>query len=124
MANAIGVLYPYRYYDGWVFDDESRGLDKEAFVGGADTIIDSVIAAKELQGTETGFKLTFSATPFPDYDVCLTWVRGDEFGNWYRLNNPPVEGWLCPALFKYFDAAPARIYARFEESSRKHPAAQ
>jgi hypothetical protein len=23
-----------------------------------------------------------------------------------------MEGWLCPALFKYFDAAPMRIYAQ------------
>lgn len=24
------------------------------------------------------------------------------------------EGWLCPALFRYFTAAPRRIYAKFE----------
>jgi hypothetical protein len=24
-----------------------------------------------------------------------------------------MEGWLCPALFKYFDAAPPKIYAQF-----------
>jgi hypothetical protein len=25
-----------------------------------------------------------------------------------------MEGWLCPALLKYFDAAPMRIFAKFE----------
>jgi len=24
------------------------------------------------------------------------------------------EGWLCPALFKYFTSAPQRLYARVE----------
>jgi hypothetical protein len=24
-----------------------------------------------------------------------------------------MEGWLCPALFKYFDSAPKKIYAQF-----------
>ena len=30
----------------------------------------------------------------------------------YRQFN--AEGWLCPALFKYFDEAPDTIYVRFE----------
>jgi len=25
-----------------------------------------------------------------------------------------MEGWLCPALFKYFEAAPPKIYAQFK----------
>jgi hypothetical protein len=25
-----------------------------------------------------------------------------------------MEGWLCPALFKYFDAAPKTLYAKAE----------
>jgi len=28
-----------------------------------------------------------------------------------------MEGWLCPALFKYFEKAPQEIYAKFEEKS-------
>ena len=27
-------------------------------------------------------------------------------GNWYATDDPPMEGWLCPALFHYFDKAP------------------
>ena len=29
-----------------------------------------------------------------------------------------MQGWLCPALFKYFDAAPQRIYAQFKSKRR------
>jgi hypothetical protein len=40
-------------------------------------------------------------------------VRADEDGgNWYRSADLDMEGWLCPALFRYFDQAPKRIYAR------------
>ena len=28
-----------------------------------------------------------------------------------------MEGWLCPALFKYFDAAPAHIYPQFKQKA-------
>ena len=41
-------------------------------------------------------------------------------GNWYRLNDGPAgkranEGWLCPALFQYFNSAPDRIYVKAEQ---------
>jgi hypothetical protein len=29
-------------------------------------------------------------------------------------DDPPLEGWLCPALFRYFDQAPAQLYVRAE----------
>jgi hypothetical protein len=28
-----------------------------------------------------------------------------------------MEGWLCPALFKYFDKAPPELYVRAEPKS-------
>jgi hypothetical protein len=28
-----------------------------------------------------------------------------------------IEGWLCPALFKYFDKAPAELYAKAESKN-------
>jgi hypothetical protein len=29
-----------------------------------------------------------------------------------------MEGWLCPALFKYFEAAPKDLYVKAEPLSR------
>ena len=40
-------------------------------------------------------------------------------GNWYYSEDFTVEGWLCPALFKYFDKAPEEIYAKFEEKEER-----
>ena len=115
MANAINVIYPYKCDGLWVFDDERVGLDREPFVEGADSMIDKLLEMKKLQNSESGFRLIFSAGEFPRYDVMLDWVREGDGGNWYKSEELQMEGWLCPALLKYFDTAPKRIYARFEE---------
>jgi hypothetical protein len=45
-------------------------------------------------------------------------VREELEGNWYRWDAHGIEGWLCPALFKYFAEAPEKIYCRAESSSQ------
>jgi hypothetical protein len=35
-------------------------------------------------------------------------------GNVYRWVGSGMEGWLCPALFKYFAEAPQEIYLKVE----------
>jgi hypothetical protein len=42
------------------------------------------------------------------------WRREEFGGNWYYCRELDREGWLCPALLKYFEAAPRAIFARFE----------
>ena len=115
MANLLNVIYPFKHYGMWVFDDERVGLDKEPFVEGADKIIDQVLARKGLKNAEAGFRLIFSAGEFPRYDIQFDWVRMGEGGNWYKSDDLQMEGWLCPALLRYFDEPPKHIYARFEE---------
>ena len=51
---------------------------------------------------------------FPGYQLNLTWIREKCEGNWYSLNDVE-EGWLCPALLKYFETAPSEIYAKAEK---------
>jgi hypothetical protein len=114
MANAINVIHPYKWQGLWVFDDDRVGLDKEPFVAGADTLIDKAITTKGIEDAETGFRLFFSAGPFPNYDLKLCWLREGDGGNWYASDDFKMEGWLCPALLRYFDAAPKEIFARFE----------
>ncbi len=117
MANALNVIYPYKYEGMWVFDDKSTGLDKEPFVEGADTIIDNALVMKGIVNGDRGFRLIFSAGLFPNYDVKFEWLREGDGGNWYKAELFQMEGWLCPALLKYFDEAPKEIYTRFEEKS-------
>jgi hypothetical protein len=96
----------------WVFDDARVGLDKEPFVSGADDMIDVLVA--EIPNADNGFRMLFSATPFPGHKVRLEWRREQDGGNWYYSPEYKMEGWLFPALFKYFEKAPKEIYVKAE----------
>jgi hypothetical protein len=113
--NSISLIVPYRYEGMWVFDDPRVGLDKEPFVSGADTMIDVLVA--DVPNAQKGFRLLFSASPFPGYTVRLEWRREEYGGNWYFSPDFKLEGWLCPALFKYFDRAPKEIYIKAEQKA-------
>ncbi len=110
MTNAIMMIAPYWYVGTWVFDDQAVGLLREPFVEGVPEMIDELVG--DIPDARNGFRLTFSERPFPSAQVELTWVREEVAGNWYRSSLSDKEGWLCPALFKYFDAAPKKIWAR------------
>lgn len=110
--NTLIAIYPYKYQGLWVFDDAKVGLAQEPFVSGADVIIDRMTSG--IPGAEKGFRLLFSATPFPGFTATFEWRREDLGGNWYYSRELDSEGWLCPALFKYFETAPRTIYAKFE----------
>ena len=110
--NAINIIAPYKHLGLWVFDDEKVGLIEEPFVGGADTIIDTLVAG--IPNAEAGFRAIFSADAFPGYNVRLEWVRAETNGNVYRCTEVGMEGWLCPALLKYFEAPPHEIYVKVE----------
>ena len=110
--NSIAVIAPYKFEGMWVFDDSRVGLNREPFVAGIDTMIDRLVAS--IPNAEKGFRLLFSTAPFPGYTVQLSWQRGEYGGNWYYSPQLNMEGWLCPALFKYFDEAPLELYVRAE----------
>jgi len=110
--NAISVIAPYKYEGMWVFDDPAVGLVREAFVAGMDVMLDKLTAS--IPNAEKGFRLIFSVTPFPGYTVKLEWRREEYEGNWYYSPQFQMEGWLCPALFKYFPKAPHELYGRAE----------
>jgi hypothetical protein len=115
------TIRPYvSAWDGervWVFDDPARGLINEGLVSGTDRILD--VMASHFPNGEGGFELTFSDEEFDGYQLRFVWVRAGEGeglaegteGNWYTEPSLGFNGWLCPALFKYFDAAPKFIYA-------------
>jgi len=108
--NAINVINPYKDGAVWIFDDPVHGLNREPFVGDTNRMIDLLTA--EIPDAEKGFQLIFSASPFPGFDAEFIWKRGDEFGNWYYWPRHKIEGWLCSALFRYFEKAPKHIYVQ------------
>jgi hypothetical protein len=110
--NSIMVIKPYRFADTWVFDDADRGLVKEPFVAGIDRMLDDL--TRDIPDAARGFRLLFSVLPFPGSQVELEWRREELGGNWYFAATLGYEGWLCPALLKFFPAAPPKLFARAE----------
>lgn len=111
-ANALVVIEPYRYAGTWVFDDARAGLVREPFVAGIPEMIDVLV--RDIPGATNGFRLLFCAQEFPGFQKRLSWLRGDKGGNYYRMEEPPMEGWICPAMFRYYSAAPPELYVKAE----------
>ena len=110
--NALLVIAPYKYQGTWVFDDPAVGLSREPFIAGIDTMIDKAVV--DIPNAEKGFQAIFSAAPFPGANWKLDWRRAESGGNWYYSDQFKMEGWLCPALLKYFPTAPREIYVKIE----------
>lgn len=113
-SNALMVIEPYRHAGTWVFDDPRVGLRAEPFVSGIPEIIDKLVTESQIADADEGFRLLFSAQPFPGHQIKLLWQREEAWGNWYYCPKYDAEGWLCPALFKYFKRAPKEIYGKAE----------
>jgi hypothetical protein len=79
MSNAMMVIFPYRHERTWVFDDRSAGLVREPFVSGIPEMIDALV--KDIPQAEKGFRLLFSANPFPGYQAVLIWLAQEYGGN-------------------------------------------
>lgn len=116
-GNSIFIIEPYKSAGTWVFDDPDVGLVREPFVSGIPEMIDKLV--EDIPEAEKGFRLLFSAKPFPGYTLKLIWRREAKEGNWYYCEKFKSEGWLCPALFKYFKKAPKEIYAKAESKTPK-----
>lgn len=114
MPNQIMTIAPYWLEEvgTWVFDDPAAGLKQEPFVEGVPEMIDDLVA--DIPDARSGFRLLFSAAPFPGYQRKVTRRRREFGGWWYAADEPPMEGWLCPALFRYFDEAPEKIFVKAE----------
>lgn len=111
-GNSLLIIAPYRHAGTWAFDDSAAGVVREPFVGGMPEMLDEMV--RDIPNPEHGFRLIFSAQEFPGYTHKLSWLRGNEKGNWYYCEQLEREGWLCPALFKYFPKAPREIFAKAE----------
>jgi hypothetical protein len=118
MPNQLNVIAPYwlESVNTWVFDDPRVDLVQEPFVSGADTFLSFL--AQDIPDAKKGFRITFSAQPFPEFQQKVTRINDEMGGTWYQSQNPPMKGWLCPALLRYFDEAPAKLYLRAEPLAR------
>jgi len=113
--NSIIALKPYLKHGTWVFDDPNVGLVAEPFVCGIPEMINSVVEKKKIKNTDKGIALLVSPTLLPSYDLHLEWINDEGGGNWYECKQLAIVGWLCPALYKYFNPAPEHLYAIIQE---------
>ena len=93
----------------WVFEDEEVGLNREPFVCGVPEIFDKLLFGKGI--SDDRFNLIFSDQAFPNSEHA-SWSKGEDGGNWYSMDieGNPFTGWLCPALFRYYEQAPSDLY--------------
>src|SRR5689334_11730514 len=111
-VNALMVIAPYKYHGAWVFDDLATGLSREPFIAGIAAMSDK--DETKVPTADQGFRATVSTRQFPGSDFKLEWRREESGGNWYYSDEFKMEGWLCPALLKYFPSAPNEIYVKIE----------
>jgi hypothetical protein len=136
MANVLAVIEPYWYQDTWVFDDASKGLEKEPLEGRVEGELADVLDMVGAQGTglsemieylvkdipdaRKGFTLVVSSEPFAGYQVELARME-EEYGWWtYKAKDYRAEPWLPPTLFRYFDTAPESLYVKAEPSRARY----
>lgn len=98
----------------WVFDDEAAGLVQEPFVSGTDVMISKMLELYEINFPELGFILKFSDKSFVGFQERLSWAYEEMDGNWYEWKRMGMQGWLCPALFCYYDEAPKILHVKME----------
>lgn len=111
-GNSLLVIEPYRTGSTWAFDEPRLHLQHEPFVQGIPEMLDKMVAG--IPGSDKSVRLIFSQRPFPGAKFRLDWRREQDAGNWYYSEDFKLEGWLCPALFKFFPRAPRHIYAKVE----------
>ena len=74
----------------------------------------STLIRWSIENADDRFLMLFSATIFLGGELHLTWVREETSGNVYRWGEHNMEGWLCPALLKYFDVAPKEMWVQLK----------
>ena len=93
-ANSIRVIFPYLYNGTWVFDDDTVGLVREPFVSGIPQMINELVV--DIPDAQKGFRLIFSATPFPGYSTKVTRRRGNTAATGTTRKSTRLKGGSAP----------------------------
>jgi hypothetical protein len=122
MNNSLFVIKPFKWNGMWVFDDDRVGLEKEPFVAGADTMIDTAVQWKGIQNAEDGFLWCFPQARSPTPISTSTGWGRTAAAMCTRADSRSItevqemEGWLCPALNLYYPEAPKKLYVQIREA--------
>lgn len=121
MTNQLNVIAPYwcNSTQTWVFDDEGVSLEREPFVVGVPEMINKLVEDAGIENAREGFRMVFSAGRFLGL-IQLDKQREEDGGCWYRSPKFELEGWLCPAMFRYFSEALEQIFVKAEPLADGH----
>jgi hypothetical protein len=114
--NVMNALTLYWSQGCWRYDDAEHNRRGEPFVLGASEAIDALRALEGFPKKRKPFQVLFSACQFPGAHEAVL-VEEEAGGSWYRFKDVH-EGWLCPALFDFFDQAPASLWVKPIQPSR------
>jgi hypothetical protein len=106
--NSIFVISPYFKHGTWVFDDPRRNLVEEPFVAGVPEIITLLVA--DIPNAQSGFRLTFSAAPFPGHKLVVTRGKAESGGFWYITSRS--DRMALPRSLQVLSKAPEKLYVR------------
>ncbi|MEN9259759.1 MAG: hypothetical protein Q6L60_02250, partial [Thermostichus sp. HHBFW_bins_43] len=95
----------------WMFNDTSKDLYAEPFVEGSSEIFDCIA---EQCNYKNNMCIEFGDC-LEQWDYKLELIKKENGGAWYYCEDLDMSGWLCPALYKYFDYTPDVIYIQILE---------
>lgn len=97
----------------WMFNDESKGIFEEPFVGGTSEIIDYILKERKIwNGSHRGIEMLFSEHKEADDMVQFQKIEDLPY-NWAKFEYKGMEGLLCPVTLQYFGIFPESIWVKF-----------
>ncbi len=108
--NSINVLKLYWSDECWMYDDREHGRIREPLVLGTSEAVDALRLLDGLPQARDPFQILFSSSEFPGSHRA-DWLREESGGHWYVFEGQ-YTGWLCPALFDFFESAPTDLWVR------------
>lgn len=91
-------------------------MAQEPFVSGVPETIDDL--ARDIPDVGVEFSAVVVIPAISELSAYAAWVREEMGGNWCKANDPPTEGWVWPALFRYFARPPTEFFVMAESEKR------
>lgn len=105
-------LQIYKENGIWIFDDASKNIEKEPFVGGFSELIDFILKEKGVwAGSHRGIDIEFSLEKESADMVEIKKVENMD-NDWALYEYKEMQGTLCPLTLKYFGYHPASFFVR------------
>ena len=106
------TLKIYKNQGIWMFDDESKNIEKEPFVGGFSELIDFILKEKGVwAGSHRGIDIEFSLEKEAQDMVEITKVE-DMDNDWALYEYKEMQGTLCPVTLQYLGKHPDSFFIR------------